>query len=146
MSEIGVDFTVLSAQITTYLMGDRLMPSRAGAFGLLAGVLAVLGLYGVIAYMVERRRNEIGVRIALGATRARVVGLVLREATLLLALGLTIGVGFAAWAGRTAASLVYGMKPGDPLTLGAAVALLALVALAATYAPAARLQPWTPSR
>ena len=110
----------------------------------LAGVLAVLGLYGVIAYMVARRRNEIGVRIALGATRTRVVGLVLREAILLLALGIAIGVAFAAWAGRTAASLVYGMKPGDPLTLGAAVALLALVALAASYGPASRasrLQP-----
>jgi putative ABC transport system permease protein len=142
--EIGVDFTVLTAQIQNSLMRDRLMAALAGAFGLLAGVLAVLGLYGVIAYMVARRRNEIGVRIALGASRARVVGLVLREATLLLAFGLTIGVGFAAWAGRTAASLVYGMKPGDPLTLGAAVALLALVALAASYAPASRasrLQP-----
>jgi putative ABC transport system permease protein len=94
--------------------------------------------------MVARRRNEIGVRIALGATRTRVVGLVLREAALLLAVGLTIGVCFAAWAGRTASSLVYGMKAGDPLTLGVAVALLALVALAASYAPAARasrLQP-----
>ena len=142
--EIGVDFTVLTAQIQNSLMRDRLMAALAGAFGLLAGVLAVLGLYGVIAYMVARRRNEIGVRIALGATRTRVVGLVLREAVLLLALGLTIGVAFAVWAGRTAASLVYGMKPGDPLTIGAAVALLALVAIAATYAPAARasrLQP-----
>jgi putative ABC transport system permease protein len=142
--ELGVDFTVLTAQIQTSLMRDRLMATLAGAFGLLAGVLAVLGLYGVIAYMVARRRNEIGVRIALGATRTRVVGLILREATLLLALGLTIGVGFAAWVGRTAASLVYGMKPGDPLILGGAVALLALVAMAASYAPASRasrLQP-----
>jgi len=142
--EIGVDFTVLTAQIQNSLMRDRLMAALAGAFGLLAGVLAVLGLYGVIAYMVARRRNEIGVRIALGATRTRVVGLVLREAILLLALGIAIGVAFAAWAGRTAASLVYGMKPGDPLTLGAAVVLLALVALAASYGPASRasrLQP-----
>jgi putative ABC transport system permease protein len=142
--EIGVDFTVLTAQIQNSLMRDRLMAALAGAFGLLAGVLAVLGLYGVIAYMVARRRNEIGVRIALGATRTRVVGLVLREAILLLGLGLAIGVAFAAWAGRTAASLVYGMKPGDPLTLGAAVVLLALVALAASYGPASRasrLQP-----
>ena len=92
--EIGVDFTVLTAQIQNSLMRDRLMAALAGAFGLLAGVLAVLGLYGVIAYMVAHRRNEIGVRIALGATRARVVGLVLREATLLLALGLTIGARF----------------------------------------------------
>jgi predicted permease len=142
--EIGVDFIVVTAQIQNSLMRDRLMATLAGAFGLLAGVLAVLGLYGVIAYMVARRRNEIGVRIALGATRTRVVGLVLREAALLLALGLAIGVAFAAWAGRTAASLIYGMKPGDPPTFAAAVALLALVALAASYAPASRasrLQP-----
>lgn len=136
--EAGVDFTVLTTQIQNSLMRDRLMATLAGAFGLLAGVLAVLGLYGVIAYMVARRRNEIGVRIALGASCTRVVGLVLREATVLLAVGLTIGVGLAVWAGRTAASLIYGLKPGDPLTLGAAVALLALVALAASYAPASR--------
>src|SRR5437762_5399540 len=144
MSEIGVDFTVLSAQITTYLMGDRLMPSRAGACGLRAGVLAVLGLYGVIAYMVARRRNEIGVRIALGASRAQVIILILREAVLLLAIGLTLGTALAAWAGQAAESLVYGLKLRDPLTLGGAVALLAIVALLASYGPAwraARLQP-----
>ena len=72
-------------------MRDRLMAALAGTFGLLAGALAVLGLYGVIAYMVARRRNEIGVRIALGASRSRVIGLVLREAVLLLAIGLTLG-------------------------------------------------------
>jgi len=107
-------------------------------------LLAVLGLYGVIAYMVARRRNEIGVRIALGAGRGRVIGLVLREAVWLLGIGLALGVALAAWAGRAAASLVYGIKPRDPLTLGGAVALLAIVALAASYGPAwraSRLQP-----
>jgi putative ABC transport system permease protein len=73
------------------VMRDRLMAALAGGFGLLAGLLAVLGLYGVIAYMVARRRNEIGVRIALGASRGRVIALVLREAILLLAVGLTLG-------------------------------------------------------
>ena len=141
---LGVDFTVLTTQIQDSLTRDRLMAALAGAFGLLAGVLAVLGLYGVIAYMVARRRNEIGVRIALGASQQRVIGLVLREALLLLGIGLTIGLGIAIWAGQAAASLVYGMKPRDPLTLGAAVVVLAAVALAASYAPAhraARLHP-----
>lgn len=141
---LGTDFTVLTTRINQTLIRDRLMAALAGAFGLLAGVLAVLGLYGVIAYMVARRRNEIGVRIALGATRARVIGLVLREATLLLAAGLIAGIGLAVWAGQAAASLVYGIKPGDPLTLGSAVALLVVVALIASYAPArhaSRLQP-----
>jgi putative ABC transport system permease protein len=141
---IGVDFRVLTEQIQQSLMRDRLMATLAGAFGLLAALLAVVGLYGVIAYMVARRRNEIGVRIALGATRGRVVGLVLREALILLAAGLTLGVALAAWAGQTASSLVYGIKPRDPLMLGGGVILLAIVALAATYGPASRasrLQP-----
>ena len=140
----GVDFTVLTNQIQQSLMRDRLMAALAGAFGVLAALLAILGLYGVIAYMVARRRNEIGVRIALGATRGRVVGLVLQEAILLLAAGLVIGIGLAAWAGQAAASLIYGMKPRDPLTFGSAVVLLAAVALVASYGPAwsaSRLQP-----
>jgi predicted permease len=141
---VGVDFTVLTMQIQQSLMRDRLMAALAGAFGLLAALLAVLGLYGVIAYMVARRRNEIGVRIALGATRGRVVGLVLHEAILLLTAGLAIGLGLAAWVGQAAASLIYGLKPRDPLTLGSAVVLLAIVALVASYGPAwraSRLQP-----
>jgi putative ABC transport system permease protein len=141
---IGVDFTVLTTQIQQSLMRDRLMATLAGAFGLLAGILSVLGLYGVIAYMVARRRNEIGVRIALGATRSRVVALVLREAILLLAAGLAIGLGLAVWLGQTASSLIYGLKPRDPVTLASAVVLLALVALLASYVPAlraGRLQP-----
>jgi putative ABC transport system permease protein len=141
---LGVDFRVLTTQIQESLMRDRLMAALAGAFGLLAGGLAVLGLYGVIAYMVARRRNEIGVRIALGASRRGVIGLVLREAVILLAIGLTVGIALAAWAGQAAASLVYGLKPRDPAILGGAVALLAVVALFASYGPAwraSRLQP-----
>ncbi len=135
---IGVSFTVLTTQIQQSLTRDRLMAALAGAFGFLAALLAVLGLYGVIAYMVARRRNEIGVRIALGATRQSVLGLVLREAILLTAAGLVIGLAIALWAGQAASSLIYGMKPRDPLTLGSAAALLAVVALIASYAPARR--------
>jgi predicted permease len=141
---LGMDFTVLTTQIKESLTRDRLMAALAGAFGVLAGSLAVLGLYGVIAYMVARRRNEIGVRIALGASRGRVIGLVLREAVVLLAIGLALGTAFAVWAGQAAASMVYGMTPRDPWTLGSAVVLLAVVALVASYAPAwkaSRLQP-----
>jgi predicted permease len=141
---LGIDFAVLTAQIKESLMRDRLMAALAGAFGVLASLLAVLGLYGVIAYMVARRRNEIGVRIALGASRAQVIALILREAVLLLAIGLTLGTAFAAWAGQAAKSLVYGLKLRDPVTLGGAVALLAIVALLASYGPAWRaslLQP-----
>lgn len=143
-SGLGINFTVLTMQIRESLMRDRLMAALAGVFGLLASTLAVVGLYGVIAYMVARRQNEIGVRIALGATRGSVITLVLQEAVLLLAIGLALGTGFALWAGKAAASLVYGMTPRDPLTLGGAVALLAMVALLASYGPAwraSRLQP-----
>jgi len=141
---LGMDFAVLTTQIKESLMRDRLMAALAGAFGVLAGSLAVLGLYGVIAYMVARRRNEIGLRVALGASRGSVIALVLREAVLLLAIGLTVGIGMAAWAGQAAAALVYGLKPRDPVTLGGAAVLLAIVALLASYGPArraARLEP-----
>jgi putative ABC transport system permease protein len=141
---LGVDFTVLTTQLKESLMRERLMATLAGAFGFLAGSLAVLGLYGVISYMVARRRNEIGVRIALGASRGQVVGLVLREAVLLLAIGLILGTALFAWVAQTASSLVYGLTPRDPVTLGGAIALLAMVALFASYGPAvkaSRLQP-----
>ncbi len=139
-----VNFTVLTSQIKESLLLDRLMATLAGAFGVLAGSLAVLGLYGVIAYMVARRRNEIGVRIALGASRVRVIALVLREALLLLTAGLAAGIVLAAWAGQAATSLLYALKPQDPATLSAAATLLAIVALVASYGPAwraSRLEP-----
>jgi predicted permease len=141
---IDIEFRVLTEQLKTSLTRDRLMATLAGAFGLLAGLLATLGLYGVIAYMVARRRNEIGVRIALGADRARVVRLVLREAAILVAVGIVIGSGLAILAGRAAATLLFALKPYDPLTLGGAVVLLAAVGLLASFAPArraSRLEP-----
>jgi putative ABC transport system permease protein len=141
---IGLQFTVLTNQLKESLMRDRLMATLAGAFGLLAGLLATLGLYGVIAYMVTRRRNEIGVRIALGAGRGRVIRLILKEAGLLLTIGLAVGTGLALWTGRAATSMLYGLKPYDPATLASAIGLLALVGLLASYGPArraARLEP-----
>ena len=141
---IAIQFQVMTAQLQESLMRDRLMATLAGSFGFLAAVLATLGLYGVIAYMVARRRNEIGVRIALGADRGRVVRLVLREAALLLAVGLAIGTGLALWAGRAASAMLFGLKAYDPATFAGAIALLALVALLASYGPArraSRLEP-----
>ena len=146
---IGIEFHRLSDRIQESLLRDRLMAILAGAFGVLAAMLATLGLYGVIAYMVARRRNEIGVRVALGADRGRVVRLVLREAALLLAVGLAIGTGLALWAGRAAGSLLFGLKPYDPPTLSVAILLLASVALLASYLPAlraSRLEPMSALR
>ena len=142
--EIGLQFDTVTRRIQASLLRDRLMAMLAGGFGLLAGLLATLGLYGVIAYMVARRRNEIGVRVALGANRGRVMRLVLGEAMALLAVGLAVGTGLALWAGRAASSLLFDLKPYDPATLAAAIVLLAVVALAASYWPAqraARLEP-----
>lgn len=141
---IGIDFTVLTTQLRESLMRDRLMATLAGAFGFLAAVLATLGLYGVIAYMVARRRNEIGVRIALGANRGSVVRLVLREAALLLTVGLAAGIGLALWAGRAASAMLFGLKANDPATLAGASILLAVVALIASYAPARRAASGNP--
>jgi predicted permease len=146
---IGIEFQVMSRQIQEGLLREKLMATLSTGFGLLAGLLATLGLYGVIAYMVARRRNEIGVRIALGADRARVIRLVLREAALLLVIGLTMGIFLSLWAGRAASTLLYGLQPHDPVTLISATLLLSVIALAASYAPARRaaaLEPMTALR
>jgi putative ABC transport system permease protein len=135
---IVLEFTVVSEQLRQSLARDELMAALAGAFGVLAALLATIGLYGVIAYMVARRQNEIGVRIALGAGRGTVVGMVMREAAVLLGAGLVAGTALALWATRAAAGFLFGIKPNDPLTFAGAIALLAAVALLASYAPALR--------
>ncbi len=135
---IGLEFRSFSAQLQESVLRERLMAALSGGFAFLAAVLATLGLYGVIAYMVARRQNEIGVRMALGADSRRVIALVLREAVVLLVVGIIAGVVLALWSGRAATALLYGLQPYDPITLAAAVALLACIALAASYAPARR--------
>lgn len=141
---IVFEFHVLRQQLDDSLQRDRLMASLAGGFGILGGLLAIVGLYGVIAYLVERRRSEIGIRIALGAGRARVVRLILHETAVLLVAGLIIGTALALWSGRAASTLLFGLKPTDPVTFLAAMLLLTVVALAASCGPAwraARLDP-----
>jgi len=137
-SSMDFNFHSLSTQLDDSLLRERLVATLSGAFGFLAELLATLGLYGVISYMVGRRQSEIGVRMALGADRGSVVRLILREALALLAIGLVLGTAIALWAGRAAASLLYGLKPYDPVTLAAAALLLAAIALAASYFPARR--------
>jgi predicted permease len=139
-----LEFKVMTEQIAESLQRDRLMAVLAGAFGVLAGILAVVGLYGVIAYMVARRQNEIGVRMALGADRASVIRLVLREAMILLAAGLGIGIGLALWAGQAASKMLFGLKPNDATTFVAASVLLAVAAAAAGYLPARRASAMDP--
>jgi putative ABC transport system permease protein len=139
-----LDFTVFKTQINEGLLRERLMATLSGFFGVLATVLAMVGLYGVISYMVIRRRNEIGVRMALGADRSNILFMVLREAATLVGIGLALGAGLALAAGTAASSFLYGLKATDPLTLGAAIGGMALVAMVASLLPAQRaskLQP-----
>ena len=131
-------FSVLKTQIREGLLREQLMATLSGFFGALATILAMVGLYGVVSYMVVRRRNEIGVRMALGANRSDIVVMVLREAAILCLIGLAIGTGLALAAGTAAASMLYGLKPGDPLTLGAAITGMVAVAMVASLLPAQR--------
>jgi ABC-type antimicrobial peptide transport system permease subunit len=135
---MGVEFRSFSAQIQESLLREQLMAMLSGAFAVLAVLLATLGLYGVIAYMVARRRSEIGVRMALGADRGKVIGLVLRETMILLAAGLAVGGALSYWAGRGAATLLYGLQPYDAISLISAIGMLAIAGLIASYAPARR--------
>ncbi len=107
-------------------------------FGGLAGLIGMVGLYGVMAYSVERRRHEIGIRMALGAAGGDMVRAVMREAGALLAAGLVIGLLSAAAAGRAVSTLLFGLTPRDPLTYAAAAACLAATAVIASYVPARR--------
>ena len=140
---IAFEFKSFSQQLEDSLLRERLMATLSGAFGILAVALATVGLYGVISYLVTRRRSEIGIRIALGADCGRVIFLVLREAMLLLGIGVVVGVLISVWVGRTAATLLYGLKPYDPVSLIGACLLLAGIALAASYVPARREPRWS---
>jgi putative ABC transport system permease protein len=108
------------------------------AFGSVAALLACIGIYGVLAFLVVQRTREIGIRIALGAMRGDIGRLVLREAVVLVAIGVAIGVPAAYGLGRLMDSLLYGVSPGQPLTLLAGPVLMAVVALAAAYIPVRR--------
>jgi putative ABC transport system permease protein len=141
---IIVEYQTMESQIRGSLLRERLMATLSGFFGVLAGVIATIGLYGVMSYMVARRRNEIGIRMALGADRRDVVRMVMREAGILVAAGLVVGGVLAVAATWTARSLLFGLQPGDPETLAMAAVLLAAVAMLASYLPAlraSRLEP-----
>ena len=135
---VAITFQNFHTMIRDSLLQERLMATLSGFFGLLAALLATVGLYGVISYMVVRRTNEIGIRMALGADRSGILALILREAGGLLAIGLVIGVTLSIIGARTAKALLYGLKSYDPLTLCGAIVLLAVVAVAASSLPAQR--------
>jgi hypothetical protein len=135
---IVLNFSVLRTSILEKLTRERLMATLSGFYGVLAAVLAVVGTYGIISYMVVRRRNEIGVRMALGAGKANILGMILGEALALLAIGLVVGMGLAAAAGTAARVMLFGLKPVDPLTLALAAGGLTIIAVIASAIPTAR--------
>jgi putative ABC transport system permease protein len=141
---IDLDFKVFKTRIHDSLLQDELMATLSGFFGILAALLAAIGLYGVISYMVVQRTKEIGIRMAIGAERMDVLRLILREASLLTITGLVIGAGLALGAAQAAKSLLYGLKPRDPLTLVAAVVVLSAVAAFASFWPAYRASKLDP--
>src|SRR5262249_7904956 len=121
----------LERQIDRSLLVERFIATLSAAFGVLATLLAVIGLYGVMAFSVTRRTREIGVRMAVGALRVDVIWLVMREVLTLVAAGILIGLG-ATWAlQRLVSNQLYGISTGDPMTITGAVAGLGLVAIAA---------------
>ena len=125
-------------QIDRLLAQERLVARLSGFFGLLALVLACIGLYGLLSYEVSRRTREIGVRMALGARPGDVMRLVVGQGIVLALAGAAVGIGVALGITRYLASLLYDVHADDPVTMGAVAVLLVLVALAACYIPARR--------
>jgi len=141
---IDLEFSVFKTRIHDSLLQDELMATLSGFFGLLAALLAAIGLYGVMSYMVIQRTKEIGIRMAIGAERFDVLRMILREATVLTVTGLVIGTGLALGSAQAAKSLLFGLKPRDPLTLVLAVVTLSAVAALASFLPAYRASKLDP--
>ncbi|HUE56851.1 MAG TPA: ABC transporter permease, partial [Candidatus Udaeobacter sp.] len=141
---IDLEFRVLKTRIHDSLLQDELMATLSGFFGFLAALLAAIGLYGVMSYMVIQRTKEIGIRMAIGAERVDVLRMILREATVLTVTGLVIGTVLALGSAQAAKSLLFGLKPRDPLTLVMAVVTLSAVAALASFVPAYRASKLDP--
>ena len=135
----------VEGQLDETLLTDRLVAMLSVGFGALATLLASIGLYGVMAFAVARRRKELGIRLALGAVPGAVVWLVMQDVLLLVGIGLAVGVPAAMGLGRYVASQLYGIKPHDPVIAGATIALLTIVSGMAGLIPAARASRTDPS-
>jgi predicted permease len=133
-----MDVRTQRQQIDATISQQRVFASLTAAFGILALALACVGVYGIMAYAVSKRTNEIGIRLALGARRRQVRGMVLKEAGWLAAVGVVVGVAVALWLGQLVKSMLYGLRPSDPASLVGAAGLLLGVALLAGWVPAMR--------
>jgi predicted permease len=136
--DLAFNFRRLAEQVNASLAQERIVALLSGFFGALALLLAGLGLYGVTAYAVSRRRTEIGIRMALGAEPAGVVRLVLSRVSVLVGLGVIVGAGLSWWASTFVTTLLYGLEPHDPVTLVGAAGILAAVGAFAGWLPAWR--------
>ncbi|PYR17620.1 MAG: hypothetical protein DMF94_23185, partial [Acidobacteria bacterium] len=136
----------LTDQVNASLAQERLVAILSGFFGGLALLLAGLGLYGVTAYAVSRRRTEIGIRTALGAAPARVVRLVLSRVSILVGVGVLVGTGVSMWASKFVATLLYGLEPRDPITIVTSAIVLATVGAFAGWLPAWRASGIDPAQ
>jgi putative ABC transport system permease protein len=135
---ILINFSTLSRQVATSLARERMLALLTASFGAVALALSMLGLYGVMSYAVARRRNEIGVRIALGADAQRVLRMVLGDVTRVVAVGVVLGAAASLASGKLVSSFLFGVTPTEPMVLGFAVATLLVVAIAAGLIPAWR--------
>jgi predicted permease len=141
-----IDVRTMSEQIRATVSGERIFAQLTSAFGVLALVLACIGIYGIMAYTVARRTGEIGIRMALGAQAGRVLTMVLREVSWLAFAGIAVGIGGALWLAHFLSAMLYGLKPSDPLTLASAASLLMVVAILAGFGPARRASRVDPIR
>src|SRR5262249_22003030 len=137
-AEVPVRFTTMEESLAANVAAPRFRTLLLGIFAAVAVCLAMAGVYGVMAYVVSQRSNEIGLRMALGATSRDVLRLVLGQGMALAVVGLVIGLAGAAAATRILTNLLFQVKPSDPLTYVAVAAVLGLVALTACYIPALR--------
>jgi ABC-type antimicrobial peptide transport system permease subunit len=141
-----IDVRTMTEQVAATMSGERIFAQLTSAFGILALVLACIGIYGITAYAVERRTSEIGLRMALGAQAEQVKVLVLREVSWLAVTGVAIGICCALGLTRLVNSMLFGLKPYDPATLCWVAALLMMISLLAGYVPARRASRIDPIR
>jgi ABC-type antimicrobial peptide transport system permease subunit len=146
---LPIEVRPLSAQVAATIVRERMMAALASGFGLLALTVACIGLYGLLAYTVAQRTREIGIRMALGAQRARVVAQILGGGTRLVAIGIALGLPAAWWASQWVESMLFGLTGTDPAVMGATVVALTIAGLLAAYLPArraSRVEPLTALR
>ena len=143
------DVATMEERVARSITNERLIASLSATLSVVATLLSIVGLYGVMAYSVGRRTREFGIRLALGALRSQVARRVLREASVLVGVGLVAGYGSSVWLGGYVASELYGIAPSDGWTAAAAAVLVIVVAALAAGVPAlraARVEPMTALR